>query len=50
VKAVFGEMGQTLLLDGARVVPRKAEETGFEFRYPALEESLRFQLGRAEEG
>lgn len=50
VKAVFGEMGQALLLDGARVVPRKAEKTGFEFRYPSLEESLRFQLGRAEEG
>ena len=48
VKALFGEMGQALLLDGARVVPQKAEKTGFEFRYPSLEESLRFQLGRAE--
>ncbi len=48
VKALFGEMGRELLLNGARVVPRKAEETGFEFRYPTLEESLRFQLGREE--
>jgi len=48
VKTLLGEMGQALLLDGARVVPRKAEKTGFEFRYPSLEESLRFQLGRLE--
>ena len=48
VRALFGEMGQTLLLDGARVVPKKAEATGFEFRYPSLEESLRFQLGKPE--
>lgn len=49
IRALFGEMGQALLLDGARVVPEKAEETGFEFRYPSLEESLRFQLGKPEE-
>jgi uncharacterized protein (TIGR01777 family) len=48
VNALFGEMGRELLLTGARVVPRKAEETGFDFRYPTLEESLRFQLGREE--
>lgn len=48
VKTLFGEMGQALLLDGARVVPHKAEKTGFRFRYPSLEESLRFQLGRPE--
>jgi uncharacterized protein (TIGR01777 family) len=50
VKGLFGEMGTALLLQGARVVPRKAEATGFEFRYPSLEESLRFQLGRREKG
>jgi len=50
VKALFGEMGKALLLDGARVAPQKAEKTGFEFRYPALEESLRYQLGREEKG
>jgi len=48
VKALFGEMGVALLLEGARVLPAKAEESGFEFRYPALEDSLRFQLGRLE--
>lgn len=48
VKALFGEMGEELLLFGARVVPAKAQDTGYEFRYPSLEESLRFQLGRPE--
>ena len=48
VRALFGEMGKALLLDGARVVPEKARATGFDFRYPSLEESLRFQLGKAE--
>jgi uncharacterized protein len=46
VKALFGEMGTELLLTGARVKPALAESTGFEFFFPSLEESLRFQLGR----
>jgi NAD dependent epimerase/dehydratase family enzyme len=46
VRALFGEMGRTLLLGGARVLPHRAEQAGFEFLYPALEESLRHQLGR----
>ncbi len=48
VRALFGEMGQALLLEGQRVLPRRAEGSGFRFRYPALEDSLRFQLGRME--
>lgn len=48
VKALFGEMGEALLLEGARILPEKAQGSGFEFRYPALEDSLRFQLGRPE--
>jgi uncharacterized protein (TIGR01777 family) len=50
IKTLFGEMGEALLLDGARVLPKKAEETGYVFRYPSLEESLRHQLGRPEAG
>lgn len=46
VKAAFGEMGQELLLEGARAVPEKLEAAGFRFLRPGLEESLRFQLGR----
>jgi uncharacterized protein (TIGR01777 family) len=49
VKALLGELGEELLLKGARVVPKKAEETGYEFLFPSLEDSLRFQLGKPEE-
>ncbi len=48
VKGVLGEMGTELLLKGARVVPKKALDTGYEFLYPNLEDSLRHQLGKAE--
>jgi len=48
LKAMLGEMGKELLLRGARVVPRKARDTGYDFLHPDLEESLRFQLGRLE--
>ena len=47
VKALFGEMGDALLLKGARVLPKKALESGYTFRFSGLEESLRFQLGQA---
>lgn len=49
LKAALGEMGTELLLKGARVVPKKLEESGFRFARPALEDSLRFQLGRFED-
>ncbi len=48
VTGILGEMGRELLLNGARVLPRKAEDTGYEFLFPNLEDSLRFQLGREE--
>jgi len=47
VQALFGEMGEEMLLKGQRVQPRVAESTGFECMYPGIEESLRHQLGRA---
>ena len=46
VQALFGEMGKELLLHGQRIQPAVAEASGFEFKYPGLEESLRHQLGR----
>ena len=45
VRLLFGEMGQALLLDGARVLPSRLEASGFRFRYPRLEEALRAELG-----
>ncbi len=50
IKGLLGEMGTELLLKGARALPQKAEETGYEFLFPNLEDSLRFQLGRMENG
>ena len=47
VKGMFGEMGRTLLLEGARVIPHAATRSGFRFTFEGLAESLAFQLGRA---
>jgi hypothetical protein len=46
VRLVFGELGEALLLRGARVEPRALARRGFHFRYPGLEGSLRHLLGR----
>lgn len=48
VKAAFGQLGTEALLWGQRVLPSKATQSGFRFFYEGVEESLRFQLGRAE--
>ena len=48
VKAAFGQFGAEALLWGQRVLPRKLTESGFTFFYEGVEESMRFQLGRAE--
>ena len=48
LRGVAGEMGVELLLSGQRAVPAKALRTGYEFRFPDLELSLRHQLGRPE--
>ena len=46
VRAVFGQMGEESLLAGANVVPRALLDAGFRFRWPGLEEALRFALGK----
>lgn len=48
VKAAFGELGKEALLWGQRVVPTKLQQSGFDFFYEGVEDSLRFQLGRME--
>jgi hypothetical protein len=45
IKAMFGEMGDALLLQGSRVLPKRAERAGFEFLHPELEGALRAELG-----
>jgi hypothetical protein len=46
VKAAFGEMGESALLQGQRVLPAKLLDAGFEFRHPDLDAAL----ARAVEG
>jgi uncharacterized protein (TIGR01777 family) len=46
VRKALGEMGETLLLGGARVAPARLERTGFRFLFGDLEGALRFELGR----
>jgi hypothetical protein len=40
VRAVFGEMGEALLLDSQRAVPKRLLAAGFEFEFPELEPAL----------
>lgn len=46
IRAILGEMGQSLLLDGARVRPGVLVDSGFAFSFPSLEAGLRHELGR----
>ncbi|MCW5958899.1 MAG: TIGR01777 family oxidoreductase [Pyrinomonadaceae bacterium] len=41
VKLLFGEMGETLLLEGNRVIPSKLEKLGFSFKFPKLDDALK---------
>lgn len=44
VKALFGQMGEELLLNGQRVQSKQLVKAGFEFKYPTLDSALRFIL------
>lgn len=41
LKFAWGEMAEAMLLSGAHVMPRKALEMGFAFRFPQIEGALR---------
>lgn len=45
-RLAFGEMADELLLSSARVVPRRLVDTGYQFRFPNLEDALRHMLGK----
>lgn len=45
-RLAFGEMADALLLSSQRVVPERLAAAGYRFRFPDLDEALRFQLGR----
>lgn len=44
IKTLFGEMGETLLLEGARVVPQTLQNAKFEFDFPNLEDAMKHAL------
>jgi uncharacterized protein (TIGR01777 family) len=44
VNMIFGEMGDALLLDSTRVVPKRLTDAGFEFQYPDLKKALEHAL------
>lgn len=46
VKLLFGQMGEEMLLGGAKVEPSKLLETGYPFLFPKLSECLHSILGR----
>lgn len=41
---LYGEMGQALVIDGARVLPKRLEAAGYQFRHPDLPSCLRNQI------
>jgi uncharacterized protein (TIGR01777 family) len=43
IRVLFGEMGESLLLKGQRVIPSRLIESGYAFRYPALMDALRHE-------
>ena len=45
-RALFGELGDALLLASQRVEPVKLEASEFSFLQPQLEGALRYELGR----
>lgn len=45
VRLAFGEMADALLLSSQKVKPQRLEASGFQFRYPHLEQALRTVLG-----
>lgn len=46
IRTLLGEMGDTLLLRGARVLPQKLSSGGFSFLTPNLDSALRWELGQ----
>ena len=40
VNLVFGEMGDALLIDSTKVVPKRLLDAGYEFKYPEIKPAL----------
>ena len=48
VRALGGEMAEEMILKSTRAIPKKLQETGYDFGYPALDDALRHLLGRTQ--
>jgi uncharacterized protein (TIGR01777 family) len=46
LRVMFGELAQAALIEGQRVIPKRALEMGFVFRYPRLAQALQAIYGR----
>jgi uncharacterized protein (TIGR01777 family) len=47
IKAVFGEMGDKLLLNGAAVYPKKLLDSGYEFKFKLIEPALKNLINKS---
>ncbi len=45
VKMMFGEMGEELLLNGARAMPKRLLDSQYTFAYPEIKSALKVSLG-----
>jgi hypothetical protein len=46
LRAIFGEMAESLLLSGQRVIPKKLQQLGYTFAHPELQSTLNAILRR----
>ena len=46
LRTILGEMAEALVFTSLRVVPERLVASGYEFRSPELEQTLRHVLGR----
>jgi uncharacterized protein len=44
IKLMFGEMGETLLLQGCRVIPKRIQELGYKFQFENINNALKHIL------
>lgn len=44
VSMIFGEMGDALLLASTKVMPKRLEDAGFQFKYPNLKEAIEYAV------
>jgi NAD dependent epimerase/dehydratase family enzyme len=41
LRALFGEMADAALINGQRAIPKRAQELGFHFDFPTIDEALK---------